>query len=191
MSAWSGNLFLGRYANSESGRAQGLATLAKLTAKHLGPYTRLYGFDTFMGMPSTKVALLDQCREVWRPGGYGDTSYELAERRVPSAILIQGEFGQLLPLRTYGISRVRFARIDCDIYEGYRDALKLLTPCLQVGTYLLFDEGKSIPDPEHEQGIAASGERAIGEWKESTGIRLETVCELDNWTEILCRVEAL
>ncbi len=168
-------------------QGEGLESIAKCSERNLGGGIPIFGFDSFDGMPETSVMFHDDCAEVWRPGGYADTSVSAVETRVPGATIIKGIFGVLKPLLEYGISQVRFARIDCDIYEGYRDALRLLTPAIQKGTVLLFDEGVAPNDPRYHDGVRDSGERAIREWQEQSGKRLRTLQE--KWTERLAVVE--
>lgn len=165
----------------------GLESIKLCSEEYLGGGIPIFGFDTFEGMPVTSVQLKDHCAEVWRPGGYADTSRALVEARVPGVALIKGEFGTLGPLLDYGIMQVRFARIDCDIYEGYRDALRLLTPAIQKGTILLFDEGVAPDDERYHAGVRDSGERAIREWEQTSGVHLRTLQE--KWTERLGVVE--
>ena len=153
----------------------GLEAIEKLSREMLGGGIAVYGFDSFEGMPPTKVELADNHAVVWREGGYSDTSLEAVQKRIPAAHLTKAVFSDLKPLSEYGIDKVRFARIDCDIYEGYRDSLKLLTPHLQVGTVLLFDEGVAIPDFRYYESLRDSGARAIHEWQKETGIRLNIV----------------
>lgn len=165
----------------------GLESIAQCAQQYFGFIPALYGFDSFEGMPVTQVVLHDLNRIVWRPGGYSETSVEAVQARVPSAQLIKGVFETLPPLRTFGITKVRFARLDCDIYEGYRDALSLLSPCIHPGTVLLFDEGVAPDDPNYHDGIRDSGERAIREWQEASGRKLRV---LDSkWTESLTVAE--
>jgi hypothetical protein len=165
----------------------GLQSIAECSEKYLGGGIPIYGFDSFEGMPKTEVIFHDNNAIDWRPGGYSDTSLEIAQNRVPEARLIQGVFADLAPLGVFGIDKVRFARLDCDIYEGYRDALRLLTPCLSSGTVLLFDEVVPPDDPRYRDGIRDSGERAVREWQESTGRKLRVLH--NQWTESLTVVE--
>lgn len=165
----------------------GLAAIDAYSREFLGGDIPIYGFDSFEGMPKTAVIFHDQNAVDWRPGGYADTSMALVENRVPNATLIKGVFETLPPLWTLGITKVRFARIDCDIYEGYRDALRLLTPCVSSGTVLLFDEGVAPDDTRFHDGIRDSGERAIREWRLKTGIKLRELHT--RWTEMLAVVE--
>lgn len=163
----------------------GLASMSGY-AGQFTPGAEMYGFDSFEGMPPTEVKLTDNHAEVWAPGGY-QASMEAVQKQLPHVHLVKGVFSNLLSLSEYGISKVRFARIDCDIYEGYRDALRLLTPCIQKGTLLLFDEGVAPSDPAYHDSISQSGARAIAEWQELTGTKLHTLNSI--WTEWLPVVE--
>ena len=163
----------------------GLEQIEFLGRRDLGGVP-VYGFDSFEGMPPTEVDLKDCHAEVWKPGGY-KSDIEAVQRRIPAARLIKGVFSNLLSLDRYGISKVRFARLDCDIYEGYRDALRLLTPFVGKGTVLLFDEGVAPDDPRYHDSIRDSGVRAIEEWKQSSGFRLKVLNS--KWTEMLAVIE--
>lgn len=165
----------------------GLESIAQCSKQYLGGEIPIYGFDSFKGMPVTSVQFHDQNAVDWRPGGYADTSVEQVQIHVPSARLIKGVFETLPPLIDFGIIQVRFARLDCDIYEGYRDALRLLTPCISPGTVLLFDEGVAPDDPRYHDGIRDSGERAIREWQGQSGKKLRVLQSC--WTESLTVVE--
>lgn len=165
----------------------GLEAIESCSKRFLGGEIPIYGFDSFEGMPVTAVIFHDQNKVDWRPGGYANTSVEAVQSRVPEAHLIKGVFGNLPALFKFGIEKVRFARIDCDIYEGYRDALNLLTPCVSSGTVLLFDEGVAPDDARFHDSIRDSGERAISEWKERTGNKLRILHS--HWTECLTVIE--
>ena len=165
----------------------GLEVMARMIQEKLPTPIPLYGFDSFAGMPKTEVALADNHAIVWAAGGYVANIQEV-NKRVPSSLLVKGEFKCLMPLYRYGVTHVRFARIDCDIYEGYRDALKLLTPHVYVGTLLLFDEGVAPDDPLYHDSIRDSGERAIREWQEESGFKLRVIHT--QGTECLTVIEA-
>ena len=165
----------------------GLAAIQNLAREFLYPVPKIFGFDSFEGMPVTSVPLNDEQAAPWRPGGYGDTSLEAVQSRLPGVTLTKAVFSDLRPLGSYGIKRVRFARIDCDIYEGYRDSLRLLTPHLDPGSLLLFDEGRAPGDPRSDQSISDSGVRAIREWVQESGWRFKIIRE--HWTEYLVQLE--
>lgn len=164
-------------------QGEGLQSIAEQSERYLGGKIPIYGFDSFTGMPNTAVQLTDNCAEVWRPGGYSDTTMDLVRARVPSAKLIKGVFVAIPSLWYFGIDEVRFARLDCDLYESYRDALRLLTPAIHSGTVLLFDEGVAPDDPRYHDSVRDSGERAIREWQAESGFRLQVLH--NEWTESL------
>lgn len=164
-------------------RGDGLKSIADCVESRLGGGIPMFAFDSFEGMPPTEVNLEDDQKEAWKPGGYSDTSVELVQQKVPGATIIKGVFSSLRPLAEYGIERVRLARLDCDIYEGYRDALRLLTPHVGKGTLFLFDEGFAVEDPRYHNSIRESGVRAIHEWQEREDINLH-ILKIDN-TEMM------
>jgi len=159
-------------------KGDGLCMMAHLCRQYLGDPQPLYGFDSFAGMPRSDIPLSSGLGVDWAEGTFADTSVEAVQQRLTAkriqATLVKGVFGSLLPLREYGIETVRFVHIDADIYEGYRDALHLLTPHVQVGTVLLFDE--SMPPTDHRrQGIREHGKRAVYEWEQTTGFNLHLI----------------
>jgi hypothetical protein len=165
----------------------GLVTMARSADKYLGEVPPLYGFDTFAGMPSSDQPLEHWLADTWAPGTFADTSLEgvratLAAQGV-EATLVPGRFADLKPLSGYGIDKVRLAHIDADIYEGYRDALALVTPHLQVGSVLIFDE--SVPATDWSmQSVREHGQRAVREWEAASGLNLHLV--RFEWTVALC-----
>jgi hypothetical protein len=124
---------------------------------------------------------------MWGSGTFADTSLDgvrttLATERV-DATLVPGRFADLKPLSEYGVDRVMLAHIDADIYEGYRDALALLTPHLQVGSVLIFDE--SVPATDWSmQSVREHGQRAVREWELVSGLNLHLI--RFEWTVALC-----
>ena len=165
----------------------GLISMAQLAEEYLGHTPPLYGFDTFEGMPPSAVDLSGPLAQDWATGTFADTSIGDVRARLSSegveATLVQGKFSDVGALADHGIEKVMFAHIDADLYEGYRDALELLTPHLQVGSVLLFDE--SVPPNEWSmQSIRDHGWRAVREWEDRTGFNLLSV--RSEWTVALC-----
>lgn len=175
----------------EFGVYQGASLLyfAKLARQILHEVPPMYGFDSFEGMPPTQQSLEADLARDWAKGTFGDTSLEEVQGRLvregARAKLVKGVFADLAPLQQYGIDRVRFAHVDADIYEGYRDALRLLTPHLQVGTVIIFDE--SVPPNDWRyQSVREHGQRAVREWENETRINLHLI--RFEWTVALCVV---
>lgn len=138
----------------------------------------LFGFDSFEGMPPTSVPLAGSLVSGWAPGTFADTSVEAVEARLRAAgvgaTLVKGVFADVPPLERLGIGTVRFLHLDADIYEGYRDALRLVTPHVRTGTVLLFDEAMPPAEPGFES-VRAHGRRAVDEWERATGVTLHLI----------------
>lgn len=67
------------------------------------------------------------------------------------------------------IKRVAIAWIDCDIYESTVPVLKFLTPLIDTGTFMAFDDWHSFAGDPHAGQI-----RATREWlEENKDITLE------------------
>jgi hypothetical protein len=168
-------------------KGDGLASMARYSRDILGEASPLFGFDTFEGMPPSDVDLAGSLAETWAEGTFADTSLDSVRARLTrdgvDATLIPGRFGELDSLSEYGIDTVMLAHIDADLYEGYRDAMRLLTPHLQPGSVLLFDE--SIPPTEwSSQSIREHGQRAVREWEAESGLNLHLV--RFEWTVAFC-----
>lgn len=152
----------------------GLETMTLLARKYrLTSAPRVYGFDTFAGIPATEKPLVNKLAS-YAEGQFADTSIEAVQRRVPEATLVKGVFADAKPLSEYGIEKLRIVNLDGDIYEGYRDALNLITPHLQVGTVILGDE--PIP-PTHwsRTSIREHGQKAMREWEDASGLNLHLI----------------
>jgi O-methyltransferase len=167
----------------------GLVSMARHARQFLGYAPPLYGFDTFQGMPPSDVEISGALARYWAQGTFSDTSIEQVRARLESAgvdaTLVPGRFSEIGSLASHGIDKVMLAHIDADLYEGYHDALELLTPHLQVGSVLLFDE--SIPPNEWSaQSIRDHGQRAVREWEDKTGLNLHLIRY--EWTVALCVV---
>jgi hypothetical protein len=168
-------------------KGDGLVAMAAYARDLLGYVPPLYGFDTFEGIPPSNVELGEGLTEFWAEGNFGDTSLEQVRARFAQegldVTLVPGRFSDIGSLADHGIDKVMLAQVDADIYEGYRDALQLLTPHLQTGSVLLFDE--SVP-PSYGpfQGIRDHGQRAVREWEAESGLNLHLV--RFEWTTALC-----
>lgn len=149
-----------------------------MARKYLKTDLTFYGFDSFGGLPKTKKPLAEDLIMDYRKGMFADTSIEYVKgillKQGLQARLIKGRFDKLKNLSEYGIKKIRFAHIDADIYEGYRDALNKMTPYLQVGTTILMDE-YCAPSDYRYQSIRFHGPKAINEWMKKTGINLHLI----------------
>ncbi|HOY13630.1 MAG TPA: TylF/MycF/NovP-related O-methyltransferase [Saprospiraceae bacterium] len=129
------------------------------------PETRFYGFDTFSGLP-----------EDWGPFKKG----EMNNGNVAPTIegdkrhsFYQGLFQQtLIPfLSNQKLSRRKVIHLDADLYSSTLYVLTLMTPYLQKGDILLFDE---FNVPMHEY-------KAFKEWTEAFYIKYEVLASVNNF----------
>lgn len=130
---------------------------------------RFIGFDTFSGMP--QLDTVDAQYEIFEEGSFG-TSLEACKSNLASAglemdkvTLVEGKFDETLTPDTateLQLSKLSVVHIDCDLYSSSKAALDFITPYLQDGTVLIFDEWF------HYRGNPTLGEqRALSEWSES------------------------
>lgn len=115
------------------------------------PVKRIYGFDSFEGL-----------REKFENVGVGYFATEVP--KIPRVTLVKGYFEEsLTPELAAEIGTVSFAHLDADLYSSTKFVLEWLTPLLQTGSLLLFDEFL---------GENKSEKRALDEWVDSSGVRV-------------------
>jgi O-methyltransferase len=112
-------------------------------------HVRLFGFDSFAGLPVSYVA--DDVG-TWAPGAY-KSDYEFAEQILkdekvnPARVfLTAGFFSETLtpdfPSR-HSLSKVSAIMIDCDQYLGASEALTFSRPLIKDHALVLFDDWNS------------------------------------------------
>ncbi len=97
---------------------------------------RVYGFDSFEGLP-----------EDWR-AGFETSRFKVSRlpRVSPNVTLCKGWFDQSLPeFLELHTEQIAFLHIDCDLYSSTRTVLELLTPRIRPGTVIQFDEFFNYP----------------------------------------------
>lgn len=134
-------------AVAECGVYQGLTLLGVAHIFRLrGIRSRLYGFDSFKGLPEpvAQDQLADgSIPEPARKGFFSDTSYEAVRRRFDRlgydrVTLIQGYFEDTLP--RVQDERFSLVHLDCDLYESYKTCLEFFYPRMRPGGYIVLDE---------------------------------------------------
>ena len=120
--------------------------------------TRLYGFDSFEGLPEEWVVSDD---ETWSRGAFSGRPSEVPD----NVELVAGLFQDTLPgfLEAHP-GPVAFAHIDCDLYSSTDCVFSEIRDRLSVGTVVVFDELFNY-DRYHEHEMRALIE--LGE----TGVR--------------------
>ncbi len=83
--------------------------------------------------------------------------------------IVEGRFAQTLtPQLADRIARISLAHFDADLYSSTARALEFVTPLVETGSLLLFDEFTAAQGAER---------RAFEEWRQAAQIRTELVAE--------------
>lgn len=115
---------------------------------------RIYACDSFLGLPDAYENL---------PAG----NFATRVPRLTGVRIVEGFFEQsLTPALACEVGRVSLAHFDADLHSSTACALSWVTPLLQPGSLLLFDEFLG-DDPAEE--------RAFLEWSQRTGVRTAMV----------------
>jgi hypothetical protein len=124
------------------------------------PQLRVYGFDSFEGLPET-----------WRPG-FQKGAFATALPSVRENVeLIVGLFDRTLPifLEKHGGKKVSFLHVDCDLYASTQTIFHYLKDRICAGTIVVFDEYYNYP------GWQLHEFRAFQEYVTTTGIHYEYI----------------
>ena len=99
------------------------------------------GFDSWQGLP-----------EDWRQE-FPKGSFTHQPPNVPGAEFVDGWFEDTVPGFDFeSLGFIGLIHLDADLYSSTATALKHLTPVLESGCFLVFDEFHSYPEAaEHEQ----------------------------------------
>ncbi|MGO9242143.1 MAG: TylF/MycF/NovP-related O-methyltransferase [Bryobacteraceae bacterium] len=119
----------------------GSAIFMAALCRRLGLAVKVYGLDTFAGMPST-----DEAIDAHHEGDFQDTS--LAELRTyasqcgldPWLTFVPGRFDETTPAVLAAAGRVLLAHIDCDIGRAVAYSYDAVKPCMAEGGYVVFDD---------------------------------------------------
>ncbi|MBO3760042.1 TylF/MycF/NovP-related O-methyltransferase [Ciceribacter sp. L1K22] len=131
---------------------------------------RLFAFDSFAGLP--EVSSSDH--EQWKTGSMAVSvdqfrevlgHYDAKEGR--DFHTVQGFFDKTLvghKPEEYGLNAAAFVHVDCDLYSSTVPVLEFITPLLQPGTVLSFDDWYcENADPRRGE------QRAFNEWRKKSG----------------------
>jgi O-methyltransferase len=107
---------------------------------------RLFGFDSFQGLPPA-AATDDEGK--WKPGAWRSelafTEAVLDAEGVDRSrvFLVPGWFSETCTAETahrYGITKASVIMVDCDIYTSTKQALEFCAPLIQDQALILFDD---------------------------------------------------
>ena len=123
----------------------------------LGPRKEIFACDSFHGLP-----------EQYENLGIG--AFACAPPHIRGVHIVEGYFeDSLTPELAQRVGRVALASFDADLYSSTLCALRWLTPRLETGSVLLFDQ---------YLGGGAAGERSAHEdWIRESGLRTVRVAE--------------
>ncbi len=119
----------------------GSAIFMAALCRRLGLEIKVYGLDTFAGMPSTDAAI-----DAHHEGDFQDTS--LADLRGyvsqcgldPWLTFVPGHFEETTPAVLDRAGRVLLAHIDCDIARAVAYSYNAVKPRMAEGGYIVFDD---------------------------------------------------
>jgi O-methyltransferase len=121
---------------------------------------RLFGFDSFEGLPAH--ASDDDEARMWEPGSFASDE-EFTRRNLmregvdwSRVVLVPGWFDETLTRATadaHGIRKASVLMFDCDLYASTRKALEFSLPLIVDEAVLVFDDWDS----------GGLGERGLGE----------------------------
>lgn len=128
---------------------------------------RFFAFDSFQGLPEADG--VDKATREFTAGQYMCTEQDFlaslqgAEVPLSRVVTVPGWFDETCTGTTiskHRMSRAAIIHIDCDLYLSTRTVLDFVTPLLQDGTVLIFD------DWYHFRGNPNLGEqKAFREWQ--------------------------
>ena len=130
--------------------------------KHLaGLDLKLYGFDSFQGLPKPKgVDVHAQWKEGMFMMGMDDFAKKLKSLGIKEKeyTLVPGFYDESLKVdlpSKIGLKNAAFVYIDCDLYESTVPVLNFVLPILQTGTIVAFDDFYCFSgDPERGGQLA-------------------------------------
>jgi hypothetical protein len=160
---WVNRLLNGRADHLVKDRGAFYQRVHKLWAER-----KFFGFDSFEGMPESKG--VDSQRIIWQKGTFSHPIDAVHNSLTAAGIpanqikLVKGFFSETLTDASrleLGLKKIAVAHIDSDLYESAVLALNFITPMLQNGTVIVFDDWFAY------RGHPLMGEqRAFREWQE-------------------------
>jgi hypothetical protein len=123
----------------------------------LGPRKQIFACDSFKGLPE-------------RYENLDIGAFACTPPNIPGVHIVEGYFeDSLTPELARRVGRVALASFDADLYSSTICALRWLTPLLDSGSLLLFDE--------YLGGGGAAERRAHDDWVRETGLRTVRIAE--------------
>lgn len=128
---------------------------------------RLYAFDSFCGLPPVTAGSADDFEaNMFKEGDFSCSLYDFKKTLIGSGVdmarvdIIAGWYHKTLTpelQRQLPVRKAAIVLIDCDLYESTVPVLDFITPYLQDGTVLMFDDWfafKGRPDRGQPRAFA-------------------------------------
>ncbi len=119
---------------------------ACLFAKYNKLNMRFFAFDCFNGIPSNQLGKGNEA-EWFKDGSHCCSQEEfeqnLKDRGIEGVIVTKGYFESVLTPKLrekIRMNKLRAVYMDCDLYLSTLSALRFITPCIQNGTIIMFDD---------------------------------------------------
>jgi len=136
--------YLGAYVEFGVYNGSSLLCMLEALARAGNDTMKLYGFDSFEGLPPTAAS---EDGGVWQPGQFA-CPRPVAEQRLVAAgarldriTLIEGWYRDTLAEGdVYGIERASLVMVDSDTYSSAQQALRFVAPLLTNPCVLIFDD---------------------------------------------------
>ena len=137
---------LGDYLEFGVSRGHSMACMHRVVNRLKLNQIRLFGFDSFEGMPATAA---EEDLGEWKPGQFASAIEETREFLNIANIdwnrtqLIKGWFTDTLNPETtqkYGIRKASIIMVDCDIYSAAKTALNYSLPFITDYAVVFFDD---------------------------------------------------
>ena len=139
---------------------------------------RLFGFDSFEGLPSSAA---DEDDGTWYPGSFRSsmelTRANLSRWGVPeeAVTLIPGWFDDSLVPETrirHKIERASVVMVDCDLYSSTKTALSFCEPLIRDHAVFVFDDWNTGGLAERNMGEKAAFDEFLREYPHFTAEEL-------------------
>jgi O-methyltransferase len=141
----------GDYLEFGVSRGSSLAIMHRALAEAGLDRVRLFGFDSFLGLPP------EAAEQGWSPAAFmstmGATRRYLARAGVDRdrATLVKGWFSDTLTEGTrarLGLRKASLIMVDCDIYSAARECLRFCEPLIADRAVIFFDDWGNDPEGE-------------------------------------------
>lgn len=153
----------------------GHGTSSVQLARELEPHGRFYLFDGWEGIPDewNLSATWRAKKGSWKFPKECAASQHRGDKRI---VFIDGWYKDTLPF-DFG-EQLGLVHFDCDVYSSTRDALQGISPFIDVGTVLIFDELIGYEYyRDHEY-------KALCEWREQTGFDVRWVGKTSSYRAV-------